>query len=174
MVWRNNFINAKFWVGIYLHLLNRCLLIKFDQLKMLTTAKPSLPLIALHNSPTGWEPSISVPTIAYMCSEEDAGAEFFDEFAGFWGLRFPQSGACGFGDCVSSSCIDVRVKTFKSNDECNKLINLSLYVLSIILCYYTHLSIICVNLWFWHTYEMHSVFFEKWVWHWRWWIVAPP
>jgi hypothetical protein len=59
--------------------------------------------------------------------------------------------------------IDVRVKTFESNDECNKLINLSLYVLSIVLCYYTHLSIICVNLLFWHTYEMHSVFFEKWV-----------
>jgi hypothetical protein len=29
--------------------------------------------------------------------------------------------------------IDVRVKTFESNDECNKLINLSLYVLSIVL-----------------------------------------
>jgi hypothetical protein len=29
--------------------------------------------------------------------------------------------------------IDVLVKTFESNDECNKLINLSLYVLSIIL-----------------------------------------
>jgi hypothetical protein len=26
-------INAKFWVGINLHLVNRCLLIKFDQLK---------------------------------------------------------------------------------------------------------------------------------------------
>jgi hypothetical protein len=29
--------------------------------------------------------------------------------------------------------IDVHVKTFESNDECNKLINLSLYVLSIVL-----------------------------------------
>jgi hypothetical protein len=29
--------------------------------------------------------------------------------------------------------IDVRVKTRKSIDECNKLINLSLYVLSIVL-----------------------------------------
>jgi hypothetical protein len=29
--------------------------------------------------------------------------------------------------------IDVRVKTFESNDECNKLINLSLYVLGIVL-----------------------------------------
>jgi hypothetical protein len=53
LVWRNNFINAKFWVGIYLHLVNRCLLIKFDQHKMLTAENPSLPLIALHNSPTG-------------------------------------------------------------------------------------------------------------------------
>jgi hypothetical protein len=42
-----------FGVGIYLHLVNRCLLIKFDQLKMLTAENPSLPLIALHNSPTG-------------------------------------------------------------------------------------------------------------------------
>jgi hypothetical protein len=29
--------------------------------------------------------------------------------------------------------IDVHVKTFVSKDECNKLINLSLYVLSIVL-----------------------------------------
>jgi hypothetical protein len=39
-----------------------------------------------------------------------------------------------------------------------------LYVLSIVLWYYTHLSIICVNLWFWHTYEMHLVFFGNQVW----------
>jgi hypothetical protein len=50
---RNNLIKAKFWVGIYLHLVNRCSLIKFDQLKMLTAENPSLPLIALHISPTG-------------------------------------------------------------------------------------------------------------------------
>jgi hypothetical protein len=97
-----------------------------------------------------------------MCSEEDAGAEFFDEFDGFWGMRFPQSGACGDEDGVSSSshrcsCKDLRVLQY----ECNKLTNLSLYVLSIILWYYTHLSIICVNLWFWDTYEMHSVFSEN-------------
>jgi hypothetical protein len=48
MVWRNNFINAKFWVGINLHLVNRCLLIKFDQLKIITAENLSLPLIALH------------------------------------------------------------------------------------------------------------------------------
>jgi hypothetical protein len=42
--------------------------------------------------------------------------------------------------------IDVRVKTFESIVECNKLINLSMYVLSIVLRYYTHLSIICVKL----------------------------
>jgi hypothetical protein len=57
--------------------------------------------------------------------------------------------------------LHVCVKTFESNDECNKLINLSLYVLGIVPWYYTHLSIICVNLWFWHTYEMYSVFFGK-------------
>jgi hypothetical protein len=53
MVWRNNLINAKFWVVIYLYLVNRCSLIKFDQLKMLTAENPRLPLIALHISPTG-------------------------------------------------------------------------------------------------------------------------
>jgi hypothetical protein len=64
MVWRNNLINAKFWVVIYLYLVNRCSLIKFDQLKMLTAENPILPLIALHISPTGWVPTISVLTLA--------------------------------------------------------------------------------------------------------------
>jgi hypothetical protein len=36
-----------------------------------------------------------------------------------------------------------------------------LYVLSIVLWYYTHESIICVKFWSWHTYEMHLVFFGK-------------
>jgi hypothetical protein len=36
----------RFRVGIYLHLVNRCLLIKFDQLKMLTAKNPSIPMIA--------------------------------------------------------------------------------------------------------------------------------
>jgi hypothetical protein len=33
--------------------------------------------------------------------------------------------------------------------------------LSSVLWYYTHESIICVKLWSWHTYEMHSVFYGK-------------
>jgi hypothetical protein len=53
MIWRNNLEKPKFWVGMYLHLVNRCSLIKFDQLKMLTAENPSLPLIALHIFPTG-------------------------------------------------------------------------------------------------------------------------
>jgi hypothetical protein len=36
-----------------------------------------------------------------------------------------------------------------------------MYVLSNVLWYYTHESIICVKVWSWHTYEMHSVFFGK-------------
>jgi hypothetical protein len=51
---------------------------------MLTAESLSQPLIALHISPTGWVPTISVLTLSYMCLEEDAGAEFFDEFDGFW------------------------------------------------------------------------------------------
>jgi hypothetical protein len=33
--------------------------------------------------PSWLSPTISVPTPAYMCSEEDARVEFFDEFDGF-------------------------------------------------------------------------------------------
>jgi hypothetical protein len=51
MILTNSVEKAKFWVGIHLHLVNRCLLIKFDQLKMLTAENPSLPLIALHIPP---------------------------------------------------------------------------------------------------------------------------
>jgi hypothetical protein len=58
--------------------------------------------------------------------------------------------------------IVIRVKTFESTlVSVIKFYNPFLYVLSNVLWYYTHLSIICVKLWSWHTYEMHSVFFEK-------------
>jgi hypothetical protein len=83
MIWRNNLEKAKFWVGIYLHLVIRCSLIKFDQLKLLTAESPSLPLIALHISPHGLSTNHKCTHPCHMCSEEDAGAEFFDEFDGF-------------------------------------------------------------------------------------------
>jgi hypothetical protein len=63
MVWRNSFINAKIWVGINLHLVNRCLLIKFYQLKKMLTAEGlSLPLIDLHIPPSA-EYQLSKPKI---------------------------------------------------------------------------------------------------------------
>jgi hypothetical protein len=161
MVWRNNLINAKFWVGIYLYLVNRCSLIKFDQLKMLTAENPSLPLIALHISPTGWVPTISVLTVAICAQrkmlEQSSSTSSMDSEA----RVTPSQELVMLESVFHRLVIEVRVKTFESIDECNKLINLSLYVLSIVLWYYTHLSIICVNLWFLHTYEMHSVFFGK-------------
>jgi hypothetical protein len=58
--------------------------------------------------------------------------------------------------------IVARVKTFVSTLVSVIKINKPfLYVLSIVLWYYTHESIICVKLWFWHTYEMHLVLFGK-------------
>jgi hypothetical protein len=58
--------------------------------------------------------------------------------------------------------IVVRVKTFESTIvSVIKVNKYFLYVLSNVLWYYTHESIICVRLWSWHTYEMHSVFFGK-------------
>jgi hypothetical protein len=166
MVWRNNFINAKFLVGIYLHLVNRCFLIKFDQLKMLIAENPSLPLIVLHNFPTGWVSTISVLTLAYMCSEGDAEQSSSMSSMDYEARVPPSQELVELETVFHHLVIDVRVKTFESNNDCNKLINLSLYVLSIVLWYYTHLSIICVNLRFWHTYEMHLVFFGKWCDNW--------
>jgi hypothetical protein len=58
--------------------------------------------------------------------------------------------------------IVVRVKTFVSTLMSVIKVNKPfLYVLSNVLRYYTHESIICVKLRSWHTYEMHSVFFRK-------------
>jgi hypothetical protein len=51
-----------------------------------------------------------------MCSEEDAGAEFFDEFDGFWGLRFPGQELVELETVFHRLVIDDRVKTFESND----------------------------------------------------------
>jgi hypothetical protein len=56
----------------------------------------------------------------------------------------------------------VHVKTFESTLVSVRKVNKPfLYVLSNVMWYYTHLSIICVKFWSWHTYEMHSVFLPK-------------
>jgi hypothetical protein len=58
--------------------------------------------------------------------------------------------------------IVVRVKTFVSTPVSVIKVNKPFrYVLSNVLWYYTHESIICVKLWSWHTYEMHSVLYGK-------------
>jgi hypothetical protein len=49
-----------------------------------------------------------------MCSKEDAGAEFFDEFDELEKMK----------TVFHRLVIDVRVKTFEPYGECNKLINL--------------------------------------------------
>jgi hypothetical protein len=57
--------------------------------------------------------------------------------------------------------IDDHVKTFLSIDECNKmLINLFVCFWALYLILHS-LSIICVKLWSWHTYEMHLVSLRK-------------
>jgi hypothetical protein len=58
--------------------------------------------------------------------------------------------------------IVVHVKTFVSTLMSVIKVNKPLlYVLSNVMWYYTHLSIICVNFLSWHTYEMHLVFIGK-------------
>jgi hypothetical protein len=68
-----------------------------------------------------------------MCSEEDAGAEFFDEFMDSEARVTPSQELVMLETVFHRLAIDVPVMTFESIDECNKLINLSLYVLSIVL-----------------------------------------
>jgi hypothetical protein len=109
-----------------------------------------------------WAPSISVLILAYAVqrrisewstspttrSSEDA---------------ITQSEACGrWRWSRVFIVIVVRVKTFVSTlVSVIKVHKPFLYVLSNVLWYYTHESIICVKLWSWHTYEMHSVFYGK-------------
>jgi hypothetical protein len=109
-----------------------------------------------------WVPTISVLILAYTVqrrtlewstssttrSSEDA---------------INQSEACGrWRWSLVFIIIIFRVKTFVSTLVSVIKVNKSfLYILSIVLWYYTHESIICVKLWSWHTYEMHSVFFGK-------------
>jgi hypothetical protein len=108
-----------------------------------------------------WVPTISVLILAYTVqrtlewstssttrSSEDA---------------INQSEACGrWRWSRVFIVIAVRVKSFVSTlvgvIKVNKPF---LYVLSIVLWYYTQESIICVKLWSWHTYEMHSGFLQK-------------
>jgi hypothetical protein len=83
-----------------------------------------------------------------------------------WGVlrhAIHQSDACGrWRWCCIVTIIVLCVKTFESTLVSVIKVNKHfLYVLSNVLWYYTHLSIICVKLWSWHTYEMHLVFFRK-------------
>jgi hypothetical protein len=109
-----------------------------------------------------WVPTISVLNLAYTVqrrvtewstssttrSSEDA---------------INQSDACGrWRWSRVFIVIVVRVKTVVSTLVSVIKVNKPfLYVLSNVLWYYTHKSIICVKLWSGHTYEMHSVFFGK-------------
>jgi hypothetical protein len=109
-----------------------------------------------------WAPTISVLILAYVVqrrtlewststttrSSEDA---------------INQSEACGrWRWSQVFIVIVVRVKTFVSTLVSVIKVNKPfLYVLRNFLWYYTHESIICVKLWSWHTYEMHSVFYGK-------------
>jgi hypothetical protein len=109
-----------------------------------------------------WVPTISVLILAYAVQRRTP------EWSTSSTIRSSedavnQSDACGRWRWTRVFIvIVVRVKTFVSTLVSVIKVNKSfLYVLSIVLWYYTHESIICVKFWSWHTYEMHSVFFEK-------------
>jgi hypothetical protein len=50
---------------------------------MLTVVNHSLSLVALHVSPTCRTPTIRVLTLAYRCSEENNGEEYWSDFEEF-------------------------------------------------------------------------------------------
>jgi hypothetical protein len=112
-----------------------------------------------------WVPTISVLILAYVVqrrtlerstSSTTRSSEACDPpFRCLWKMKMESR-----LHCYCCSCKDLRVYP----RECNKVNKPFLYVLSNVLWYYTHLSIICVKCWSWRTYEMHSVFFEKRVW----------
>jgi hypothetical protein len=96
------------------------------------------------------------------CSEKNPGVEYFTTTRSSEDA-INQSEACGrWRWSRVFIVIVVRVKTFVSTFVSVIKVNKPLlYVLSNVLWYYTHESIICVKLWSWHTYEMHSVFYGK-------------
>jgi hypothetical protein len=126
MVWRNNLINAKFWVVIYLYLVNRCSLIKFDQLKMLTAENPSLPLIALHISPTGWVPTISVLTLAVcvqrrMLEQSSSMSSMSSmDWQTFWALYCDITLICQSNVWICDSGTRMRCIRFSSEIRCDR------------------------------------------------------
>jgi hypothetical protein len=63
--------------------------------KMLTSVNHSLSLVAMHVSPSCWAPTIRVLTLAYRYSDENNGEEYWSDFEEFYGMRIPQSCACG-------------------------------------------------------------------------------
>jgi hypothetical protein len=99
-----------------------------------------------------WVPTISVLILAYAVqrrtlerstSSTTSSSEECDQpVRCLWKMKMKsrlQSYRC--------SCKDIRVYP----RECNKVDKSFLYVLSNVLWYYTHLSIICVKFWSWHT-----------------------
>jgi hypothetical protein len=109
-----------------------------------------------------WVPTISVLNLAYAVQRR------IPEWSTSSSTRssedaINQSEACGrWRWSRVFIVIVVRVNTFESTLVSVIKVNKPfLYVLSNVLWYYTHESIICVKLWSWHTYEMHSVFFGK-------------
>jgi hypothetical protein len=96
------------------------------------------------------------------CSEENPGVEYFINYEEFWGCDQPVRSPWKMKMESRLHCYRCSSKDFRVYPrECKKVNKSFLYVLSNVLWYYTHDSIICVKLWYWHTYEMHSVFFGK-------------
>jgi hypothetical protein len=112
-----------------------------------------------------WVLTISVLILAYAVTlfREEPRSGVLHRLWGVLRHVINQSDACGRWrwSCIFIVIV-VRVKTFVSTLVSVIKVNKPfLYVLSNVFWYYTHLSIICLKFWSWHTYEMHSFSSEK-------------
>ena len=71
------------WVGINLYLVNRCSLIKYDQLKMLTAVNPSLSCWLCILPPLAEYQPLEYSPLPNCCSEENNEVEYYNDFEEF-------------------------------------------------------------------------------------------
>jgi hypothetical protein len=89
VVLRCGYICLIFWGWYRLTSSHRLANKTWSTLKCWPLQNLSLSLIALHVSPTCWAPTIRVLTLAYRCSDENNGEEYWSDFEEFWGMRSP-------------------------------------------------------------------------------------
>jgi hypothetical protein len=89
MVLRYVYIRLIFWGWYNLTSRNMFANKTWSTLKCWPLQNLSLSLVALHVSPTCWAPTIRVLTLAYRCSDENNGEEYWSDFEEFWGMQSP-------------------------------------------------------------------------------------